>query len=105
MADLGTKGRGANHELSYWKVLNVSVMPPMTANAISGTVTDAEGNGLVRTVRAYVRSTGQLISETVSDANGDYQMNGATAREHDVVLLDNDSGSVENDQIARTITT
>lgn len=104
MADLGSKGRGTNYPLSFRRVLNISVLPPMTGNAISGTVTDAEGNGLVRTVRAYVRSTGQLISETVSDANGDFQMNGATAQEHDVVLLDNDSGSVENDQIARTIT-
>lgn len=104
MADLGSKGRGTNDPLSYERVLYVAVMPQLTANAISGTVTDSNGTGIVRTVRAYLRSSGQFISETQSDSNGDFAMNGVAAQEHDVVLLDDVSGNVENDQIVRTIT-
>lgn len=104
MAALGSKGIGTNNPLNYERILYVAVMPQLAGNAISGTVTDATGTGIVRTVRAYLRSTGMFISEGQSDSNGDFAINGVAAQEHDVVMLDDAAGNTENDQVVRTIT-
>ena len=48
---------------------------PLVLRKLSGTVANAGGTGLARTVRAYHRDTGELIGETVSNAqNGIFEM-------------------------------
>jgi len=70
---------------------------------ISGVITDTNGNGVARTVRAYRRDTGALMGEAVSNGTtGTYSITTTYAGEHDVVMLDDAVGTVENDQILRT---
>lgn len=104
MADLGSVGRGENAPVSYVQIMRVSALTNISANKIGGTVTDASGSGVVRTLRAYVRASGLLVGETTSAANGTYNLPGVAGVEHQVLMLDDDAGNVENDQVARTIT-
>lgn len=70
---------------------------------ISGTITDTNGNGVARTVRAYRRDTGVLMGEAESNAStGAYSITTTYSGEHNVVMLDDAFGTVENDQILRT---
>lgn len=70
---------------------------------ISGYVRDAQGNGITRVIRAYRRDTGVLIAETASNGiTGAYSITTDHHGEHDVVMIDDVAGSVENDQILRT---
>ena len=71
---------------------------------VSGTILDINGNGVVRTVRVYRRDTGVLLGATTSSfATGMYSFADAYTGEVQVVMLDNDAGAIENDQILRTI--
>jgi len=70
---------------------------------ISGVVKDINGNGVARTVRAYRRDTGVLVGEVTSNGTtGAYSIATTFAGEHNVVMLDDIFGTVENDQILRT---
>ncbi len=70
---------------------------------ISGVITDTNGNGVARTVRAYRRDTGALMGEVVSNSlTGAYSITTTHAGEHNVVMLDDVVGTMENDQILRT---
>lgn len=104
MADLGSVGRGLNAPVAYVQIMRVSALTNIVADKISGTVTDANGSGVVRALRAYVRSSGLLVGETASAANGTYSLPGVPGVEHQVLMLDDAAGNVENDQVARTIT-
>lgn len=83
--------------------------PPVAAfpdepYTVSGTILDINGNGVVRTVRAYRRDTGALVGTTTSlFANGTYTMPVRHDGEVQIVLVDDDAGAIENDQILRTI--
>lgn len=71
---------------------------------VSGTVSDAESNGVARNLRIYRRDTGALLGSTTSSpATGAYSFTVAFAGEVQVILLDDLAGSVENDQILRVI--
>lgn len=70
---------------------------------VSGTVLDAAGSPVVRTLRVYRRDTGVLLDETTSNgATGMYSVTTSYAGEVQVVMLDDLSGTIENDQILRT---
>lgn len=72
--------------------------------AVSGTILDINGNGVARTVRVYRRDTGALLGSATSSAlTGVYTFTDAYAGEVNVVLLDDAAGTIENDQILRTI--
>ena len=71
---------------------------------ISGRITDINGNGVARLVRAYRRDTGALMGETTSNRfTGDYTITTAYAGEHTVIMLDDVVGTLENDQCCRVI--
>lgn len=74
-----------------------------TPTTISGTVLDTNSAGVGRTIRAYRRDTGELVGSTVSNSTtGAYSLSCRYSSEHDVVLLDDTLGTVENDQVLRT---
>lgn len=59
--------------------------------SISGTVKNAAGNFAARTVRAYLRSDGSLVGETISNGTtGAYSIETATTDSHYVICLDDD---------------
>ncbi len=71
---------------------------------IGGKVTDSNGNGVARTLRAYRRDTGELLWETISNAStGAYSVEHQYTGEVQVIMLDDASGALENDQILRTV--
>jgi len=71
--------------------------------AVSGTVVDINNNGVSRKVRVHRRDTGEVLGEMFSNpASGNYSITVAYTGEVQVVLQDDDAGSVENDQILRT---
>jgi hypothetical protein len=72
---------------------------------IAGTVLDAAGDPITRTVRAYLRSTGALVGETTSDAGtGAWSLSVTTANPHYIVALDDEAGDVLNAVIADRVT-
>ena len=72
--------------------------------AVSGTILDTNGNPVARTVRVYRRDTGALLGETNSSpTTGAYSVSNAYAGEVQVVMLDDAAGTIENDQILRTM--
>ena len=74
-----------------------------TPKTISGSIKDINDNGVLRTVRAYRRSTGELVGESTSNAaTGLYSISCRYFDEHEVIMLDDAAGSIENDQILRT---
>jgi hypothetical protein len=74
---------------------------PNYAAYITGTVKDSSGANCSRTVRAYRRDTGALLIETTSNATtGEYTLYVVDV-ECQVVVLDDTSGTVYNDLIAR----
>lgn len=72
---------------------------PATA-PYSGTVLN-EGVPAIRSLRAYRRDTGQLVSTTVSAADGSFTINLIPNLEHFVVCLDDAAEPVKNDLIKR----
>ena len=71
---------------------------------VSGIVSDTGGNPLVRTIRVYRRDTGALLGSTASsDSTGAWSFSDAYTGEVQVVMLDDALGTLENDQILRTI--
>lgn len=76
-------------------------------STVSGTVYDSTGTPVARTVRAYNRATGELLGETESDdTTGVYSFDVEVAADTEVqiVCLDDDEGTLENDLILRTLT-
>lgn len=71
---------------------------------IGGTVTDSNGNGISRKIRAYRRDDGSFLGETISNpSSGVWSIDVAySSGEVQVVMLDDAAGAVENDQILRT---
>lgn len=70
---------------------------------VAGTVIDANGSGVFRTLRLYRRDTGALLGETQSDhVSGAYAFTTEFSGEVQVIMLDDAAGSIENDQILRT---
>jgi len=77
---------------------------PLGLGEISGVIRDNAGALCARTVRAYRRDTGALLSSTVSDAStGAYLLAMPTLDEVNIVAYDDVSGSTENDQIIRVV--
>lgn len=79
----------------------------LATSLVSGVVYDAVGAPTERTVRAYDRATGELLAEVVSDeTTGEYSMTLTIPAETEiqVVCLDDAAGTLENDQILRTLT-
>lgn len=71
---------------------------------VGGTILDSNGSPIARTVRVYDRLTGALVGSGASNASsGTYSIGISTANEVQVVMLDDDLGTLENDQIIRTI--
>ena len=72
--------------------------------AVSGTILDINGNGVARVVRVYRRDTGALLGSTTSSATtGVYSFSDAYTGEVNVVMMDDTPGTIENDQILRTV--
>jgi hypothetical protein len=70
---------------------------------VSGTITDINGGGVLRTVRLYQRDTGTLLDSVLSNAvSGAYSFTTAYTGEVQVIMVDDAAGSIENDQILRT---
>lgn len=61
---------------------------------VEGTVTEND-EGVSRTVRAYLRGTGELAGETESDSNGAFSIGGLKTEEHYVVALDDISDDTD----------
>ena len=77
---------------------------PDGAFQVSGTVLDGSGSPVARTVRAYRRDTGALIGSTTSDGStGAYAITSPTSGEVQVICLDDDADTLENDLIHRAI--
>lgn len=71
---------------------------------VGGTVLDSNANPVSRTIRVYRRDTGALLGSTTSNAaSGAWTFSDAYTGEVQVVLLDDALGTVENDQILRTV--
>lgn len=69
------------------------------AHTISGTVRDDTGAGVRRQIRVYLRSTGALVAEGFSRADGTYEIPVSFPLEgqpHMVVFLDDDAGTQYN---------
>lgn len=73
--------------------------------SLSGTVIDADGNPLVRTVRAYHRLTGRLISETISATDGTWSLPVADTGEHFVVVHDDVKNALIYDRVQPVLVT
>ena len=59
--------------------------------SISGTVRDGDGNFVARTVRVYLRSSGELVGETTSDAStGAFSIDVGASAQHYAICLDDD---------------
>lgn len=72
--------------------------------AVSGTVVDANNSPVQRKVRSYLRETGALLDEALSDpSTGAYELAGPPGPEIDVVCLDDDAGDVQADLILRAV--
>ncbi len=111
MADLGSIGiyRGGTLTSRVGEripILRTRLIPALPFT-VSGVIYDDTGAECDRTVRIYDRTTGELISETVSDAgDGTYSL---PAPHVDVVpevqriALDDDAGTLYNDIIDRVI--
>ncbi|TXH48368.1 MAG: LamG domain-containing protein [Desulfurellales bacterium] len=56
--------------------------------SISGVVYDSSGNPAIRTVRAYLRSSGAFVNRTLSAGDGSYSITVPTTAEHIVVAHD-----------------
>lgn len=69
--------------------------------ALSGTVKDDANANAVRTVRAYVRSSGVLAGQAVSASDGTWTIAPLDPVEHVVVCLDDSAGPLFNDLICR----
>lgn len=70
---------------------------------VAGEVRDSTNTPVQRTIRAYRRDTGALIGSTTSDATtGQYQLTLGYSGEVQLVCMDDDAGSLENDLIHRT---
>lgn len=77
---------------------------PLGLGEVSGVIRDNAGALCARTVRAYRRDTGALLSSTVSDAStGAYLLAMPTLDEVNIVAYDDVSGSTENDRIIRVV--
>jgi len=75
---------------------------PNFAGQIAGVITDDAAAPVARVVRAYRRDTGALVGNTTSSAaDGSYSMDLLTLDQCSVIALDNASGDVFNDLIAR----
>ena len=75
---------------------------PNFAGQIAGVITDDASDPVARVVRAYRRDTGALVGNTTSSAgDGSYSINLPTLDECSVIALDDASGDLFNDLIAR----
>lgn len=69
---------------------------------VEGAVRDTQGNGAPREIRVYRRDTGALVGGGMSSGStGQFSIAVNHSGECQVVLLDNEYGTVENDQIIR----
>jgi len=76
---------------------------PDRAAQVSGIVRDSSNALCQRTIRAYDRTTGELVGSTTSNATtGAYTLPVSTMNEVSVICLDDTAGVTENDLILRT---
>ena len=76
------------------------------SGAVSGTVKDSTGQPMQRTMRAYDRASGELLSSGASNpSTGAYTLSVPKGNEVDVLCLDDVAGTLENDLVHRTIPT
>lgn len=73
--------------------------------SLSGTVIDPDGNPLVRTVRAYHRITGRMVSETTSAADGTWALPVADTGDHFVVVHDDVKNALIFDRVKPVLIT
>jgi hypothetical protein len=104
MADLGAIAVDYSEPVYVVEVLASAAAPlPPRLAAVSGVVYDDASAPCARVVRAYRRSDGALVDQTVSDAvTGAYEL-ACTDDEVDRVVLDDDGGALHNDLIDRVI--
>ena len=80
--------------------LHNAAFPPYV---VHGVILDSSNQAVSRTVRAYRRDNGFYIGSALSSsATGEYSLNTYHAGEVQIVMLDDDPGNLENDQILRT---
>lgn len=66
----------------------------LASRYLRGTVKDADGNALVRKLRALVRSDGSIAGEAISDAiSGQYELSVSQDTVYTVVCYDEDGGT------------
>lgn len=102
MADLGSVGADAEITPVAVRLVNVDAGLLLT-KTISGVIYDDTNAVTARTVRAYVRGSGRLISETISNAGtGEYEL-ACPDEEVQRIALDDDAGILYNDLIDRIL--
>jgi hypothetical protein len=102
MPDLGAVGASMGSMIQI-RQFDISVALPPATVSVSGVISDDTATPVARTVRAYVRGTGQLIGETTSDAvTGAYSL-ACPPGEIQRVVLDDAAGTLYNDIIDRVI--
>lgn len=105
-----------SNDLSTWQVVDtrssqtgwgsgeVRVFTTALVKQVSGVIVDSNGSPVARTLRVYRRDTGAFLTTVVSNSvTGQYSASLAYAGEVQVVMLDDALGTLENDQILRTI--
>lgn len=75
----------------------------MTVYAVSGTVTGASGSPSAQIIRAYRRDDGSFVAQVSSDSSGNFVMVTDYSGELDLLCLDDDAGSLENEKPHRVI--
>jgi len=97
---------GYFQDLKFTKksVYNLTNFTPPTQilKTISGTVKDDTNSNAIRTIAAVPRSSGSRAFWTASAADGTYSLSVPDV-EHSVICMDNDSGTLYNDLIARVL--
>lgn len=77
---------------------------PGGSKTVSGVITDDTGTPSARIVRGYHRGSGVLLAETTSNSTtGGYSLAVPSAAEIDLIVLDDDTGTLYNDLIDRVI--
>lgn len=103
MADLGAIAVDYSVPVYAVDVMSSRAALPQRLHSVSGVVYDDTSAPCARVVRAYRRSDGALVDQTVSDAvTGAYELI-CTSDEVDRVVLDDDAGTLHNDLIDRVI--
>lgn len=102
MADLGSVGLDV--EIAPLSVMLIDIGAGLLlTKTVSGVIIDDTNALAARTVRAYARSSGRLVSETISNAGtGAYEL-ACPDEEIQRIALDDSAGTLYNDLIDRIL--